>query len=186
MTTLVQFQIKDFLTPHRYRKTFRAHLTFNLPHFSSRYHREVEVSIKGSLRFIALSTYWLRHQIRQKTSQNAKKYLKMVDSWMCVQHHLFWGHAGGQILVLVHCVKLGIDGRCYENRRIFVVVKKKWQRKWQRKKSIFKIFIFDFLIFPSCCVKNNWIFFDFDFLPFYFIRILTFELPCGGKESYVF
>ena len=65
----------------------------------------------------------------------------MVDSWMCVQHHLFWGHAGGQILVLLHCVKLGLDGRCDR------CGKEKMAKKVAKKKVYFQniqFWLFDF------------------------------------------
>lgn len=44
----------------------------------------------------------------------------MLRSWMCAQHHFLGILAtGGQLLVLLHCSKVEIDGRRYGNRITF-------------------------------------------------------------------
>ena len=44
---------------------------------------------------------------------------------MCAQHQLLRVSAGGQLLVLLHCTKVGLNGRCYENRSTFFSLDKK-------------------------------------------------------------
>ena len=59
---------------------------------------------------------------------------------MFVQHQLLGLLAGGQLLVLSHFVKVGLDGRRYDNLSTFFSL---LPRSKEKKK--FKMLIFDFL-----------------------------------------
>lgn len=83
MTTSILFPRKDILTPHRYKRTLSVHLTSNWPQIFAKCRRGVEVFSMGSFWAIALSTYWLQHQIRQMP-QNRKS-----NNWLghgCVRN----------------------------------------------------------------------------------------------------
>ena len=65
----------------------------------------------------------------------------MVRSWMCVQHDLLGVSIGGQLLVLLNCAKVELEGRRYDNWSIFFP----WYQEAKKKEFISKIFNFDFL-----------------------------------------
>ena len=52
-------------------------------------------------------------------SQNAKNK-KVGESVICLQHQSLEVPFGGQLLVLLRCIKVGISGRLYENRSAFL------------------------------------------------------------------
>ena len=60
---------------------------------------------------------------------------------MCAQHHLLGVPTEGQLLMLLHCAKVGLDGRRYDNRNTFFSL----VPGGKEKRSIFKMFICDFL-----------------------------------------
>ena len=67
------------------------------------------------------------------------KNQEMVGSWMCAQHYLLEGTLqDGQLLVLLDCTKVELNGRCYDNWNMlsFLVPGGK------EKSSIVKIVIF--------------------------------------------
>lgn len=59
--------------------------------------------------------------------------------WMCAEHQFLGVRAGGHFLVLLHYIKLKLDGRYYKNQTLFP-----WCQR-EKKKSIFKMFFFDFM-----------------------------------------
>lgn len=65
----------------------------------------------------------------------------MVRSWMRVQHDLLGVSFGGQLLVLLDCAKVELEGRRYDNWSIFFP----WYQEAKKKEFISKIFNFDFL-----------------------------------------
>ena len=102
MTTPTQFPTNEFLTTRGYKRTLRAHLKSNWPHIFTRFNREIEVFSTSNFLAIALSPYWWHHQIRQT------KYTfnhKLEGSWMFAKHQLLGVWAGGQVLLLLHCLK---------------------------------------------------------------------------------
>ena len=91
--------------------------------------------------------------------------------------------AVGQIFVLLHCLKVGLNGRYYENWNTFFP----WYQ-WQ-KRYFFQNIQFNFLnagecrIFPRCFVRNNYIFiklmkneFYYSYLSFFYVTSSS-----GGK-----
>ena len=108
MTITTQFSKNDSLTPHGYKKTLRAHLKSNWSQIFTRFNKEIEVFSTSSFVAISLSLYWWRYQIHQtKCTFNHK----LVGSWMCAKHQLLGVCAGDQLLVLLHCLKAGLNGR---------------------------------------------------------------------------
>lgn len=85
-------------------------------------------------------TYWWHHQILKKRRKIKKS--RVMD--VCEVH------TEGQRKVVLHCAKVGLDGRRQKNRRIlFSLVP-----GGKEKTSIFKMSIFDFVSFPKCCIKK--------------------------------
>lgn len=80
---------------------------------------------------------------------NNKNY-KMAEPWMCARQQLLEIRGAGYLLVFLHFAKVGLDGRCYENRSTFYA----GGARGQWKILIFKIFIFDSL-------KLGWWLLDF-------------------------
>ena len=79
----------------------------------------------------------------------------MLRSWMCAQHHFLGILAtGGQLLVLLHCSKVEIDGRRYGNRITFFSL----VPRSQEKRSSSFLNVGEYSTFPRCCVKNSYIF----------------------------
>ena len=60
---------------------------------------------------------------------------------MRVQHDLLGVSFGGQLLVLLDCAKVELEGRRYDNWNIFFP----WYQEAKKKEFISKIFNFDFL-----------------------------------------
>ena len=48
--------------------------------------------------------------VKNASKHKTQKKEKLVGSWMCVQHQLMRVPAGGQLLLLLYCAKVGIDG----------------------------------------------------------------------------
>ena len=48
--------------------------------------------------------------------------MKIIRSWMCAQHQSSVVPTGDQILVLLHCAKVALDGICYENCSTFYYI----------------------------------------------------------------
>ena len=65
----------------------------------------------------------------------------MVRSWMRVQYDLLGVSFGGQLLVLLDCAKVELEGRRYDNWSIFFP----WYQEAKKKEFISKMFNFDFL-----------------------------------------
>lgn len=80
---------------------------------------------------------------------NNKNY-KMAEPWMCARQQLLEIRGAGYLLVFLHFAKVGLDGRCYENRSTFYG----GGARGQWKTLIFKISIFDSL-------KLGWWLLDF-------------------------
>ena len=124
--------------------------------------------IVGSFGTISLSIFWWRHQMRQKTPkiflENSKKSLGggCGVSWKCVQQQQLLGvPAGRQLLVLLQCAKVGLDGMHYESRSTFFSLVPLGKEKNQFAKCSFLIFwkqVNECKTFPGCCVKNSYIF----------------------------
>ena len=77
----------------------------------------------------------------KKRSKTPKKIKKMVRSWMCVQHRLLGVPAVCQLFVLLHCTKVGLGSRGYENRSTFFFLV---QRRGKEKKIYSEMLIFDY------------------------------------------
>ena len=98
------FQRMIFLTPHGYKRNLRANLKSNWSQIFTRFNREIEAFSTSNFMAIFPSPYWWRHQICQT------KYTfdhKLEDSWMCAKDQLLGVWAGGQLLLLLNCLKVG-------------------------------------------------------------------------------
>ena len=84
----------------------------------------------------------------KKLSKTPKKIKKMVRSWMCVQHRLLGVPAGGQLFVLLHCTKVGLGSRDYDNRSTFFFL----VPRGKEKKIYSEMLIFDY---GNRLVKNG-------------------------------
>ena len=91
MTTSTQFPTKDVLTPHKYKRTLRAHLKSNWSQIFTKCHKGVKFSSNSNFEIIGLSIYWWIHQTRQKTPQSAKK---LGNYWVngCMRSITCWGY----------------------------------------------------------------------------------------------
>lgn len=148
-----QFLIMDFLTSYRYKTILSVHLMCNWPQIFTRSLEWVEVFSTCSFWTIVLSSCWLHHQIRQKTPPKRKK---KAGSKMCVAS-LLGVPAGGQFLVLLYCVLIRLDGKCYTMR---IVAHSFLWSHGAKKKVYFKNVYFwlwkkvnECRNFPRCCVN---------------------------------
>ena len=163
-----QLPTKDFLTLYRYKKTLSWGRIWRPTesHIFARCHEEWIFSLWVVLGPFPGASFDDVIKCFKRRPKNFWKMHKKVwrygVSWKCVQQQQLLGvPAGCQLLVLLQCAKVGLDGMHYESWSTFFSLVPPGKEKNQFAKCSFLIFwkqVNECKTFPGCWVKNSYIF----------------------------